>query len=268
MCNDSGQAVCLWPLPRKPSLGLYSCMCYLSVCPAPPESADIPSLWCFAFSVIALFPSLQLTLASDSVWLKNSLQFLACIVVLQSFMPFTRGTSFDLTSDTGCKFTGCALSYDMVWYLFTAIGFPPGSSGQKSCKKNGKRQLYAKGETLHKQYKSTEDTKWKTKKQEKHKRKLNNISQAIAGPSGHAVWGIGLRPLACWGRGFESHRGAWMFVCCKWCVLSGRGLWDVLITLPEESYQLWCIIVCDVEASKMRRPWPTLGHIATGGNLN
>jgi len=36
-------------------------------------------------------------------------------------------------------------------------------------------------------------------------------------PTGeHAVYGAGLRPLAC---GFESHRGAWMFVvgvvCCQ-----------------------------------------------------
>ena len=29
--------------------------------------------------------------------------------------------------------------------------------------------------------------------------------------------------------------GAWMFVCCECCVLSGRGLCDVLITHPEES---------------------------------
>jgi hypothetical protein len=28
--------------------------------------------------------------------------------------------------------------------------------------------------------------------------------------------------------------GAWMFVCCVCCVLSGRGLCDELITLPEE----------------------------------
>jgi len=30
--------------------------------------------------------------------------------------------------------------------------------------------------------------------------------------------------------------GAWMFVCCDCCVLSGRGLCDKLITRPEESY--------------------------------
>ena len=41
--------------------------------------------------------------------------------------------------------------------------------------------------------------------------------------------------------------GAWIFVCCECCVLSGRGLCDELITRPEESYRLWCVIVCDLE---------------------
>ena len=34
-----------------------------------------------------------------------------------------------------------------------------------------------------------------------------------------------------------------MFVCCACCVLSGRGLCDELITRPEESYRLWCVVV-------------------------
>ena len=37
-----------------------------------------------------------------------------------------------------------------------------------------------------------------------------------------------------------------MFVCCECCVLSGRGLCDALITRPEESYRLWCVVVCDL----------------------
>ena len=41
--------------------------------------------------------------------------------------------------------------------------------------------------------------------------------------------------------------GAWMFVCCDCCVLSGRGLCDGMITRPEESYRLWCVVVCDLE---------------------
>jgi hypothetical protein len=56
---------------------------------------------------------------------------------------------------------------------------------------------------------------------------------------------------------------AWMFVCCECCVLSGRGLCDELITRPEESYRLWCVFVCDLETSGMRRPWHALGRSAT-----
>jgi len=47
--------------------------------------------------------------------------------------------------------------------------------------------------------------------------------------------------------------------------LSGRGLCDALITRPEESYRLWCVVVCDLETSRMRRPWSAVGRSATGG---
>jgi len=53
--------------------------------------------------------------------------------------------------------------------------------------------------------------------------------------------------------------GARMSVCCECSVLSGRGLCDELITRPEKSYRLWCVVVCDLETSWMRRPWPTVG---------
>jgi len=56
--------------------------------------------------------------------------------------------------------------------------------------------------------------------------------------------------------------GAWMSVCCDCCVLSGRGLCDELITRPEESYRLWWVIECDLETSRMRKPWPALGPSA------
>ena len=57
---------------------------------------------------------------------------------------------------------------------------------------------------------------------------------------------------------------AWMFVCCECCVLSGRGLCDGLITRPEESFRLCCVVVCDLESSRMRRAWPALGRSTTG----
>ena len=47
----------------------------------------------------------------------------------------------------------------------------------------------------------------------------------------------------------SARRGAWMFVCCDCCVLSGRGLCDELITVSEESYRLWCVVECDLETS-------------------
>ena len=60
--------------------------------------------------------------------------------------------------------------------------------------------------------------------------------------------------------------GVWMSVCCECCVLSGRGLCDELITRPDKSYRLWCVVVCDHEKQKktlcMRRPKTHYGVIA------
>jgi hypothetical protein len=49
--------------------------------------------------------------------------------------------------------------------------------------------------------------------------------------------------------------GAWMSVVSVVC-LSGRSLCDGLITRSEESYRLWCVIVCDLESSRMGRLKP------------
>jgi hypothetical protein len=51
----------------------------------------------------------------------------------------------------------------------------------------------------------------------------------------------------------------WVSVSCECCVLSDEGLCGGLITGPEESYRLWCVVVWDLETSRMRRPWPALG---------
>jgi hypothetical protein len=42
-----------------------------------------------------------------------------------------------------------------------------------------------------------------------------------------------------------------MLVCCECCVLSGRGLCDELITRPEESYRMWCVVMCDLEKQNL-----------------
>ena len=38
-------------------------------------------------------------------------------------------------------------------------------------------------------------------------------------------------------------------------MLSGRGLCDELITRPEESYRLCCVVVCVLETSRMGAPY-------------
>ena len=82
--------------------------------------------------------------------------------------------------------------------------------------------------------------------------RVNDIH--LAGPAGRSLAAVG-----------DSNPSGGVDVCLLWVfcvlcfVLSGRGLCDGLITRPEESYRLWCVVVCYLETSWMRRPWPTGG---------
>jgi hypothetical protein len=89
--------------------------------------------------------------------------------------------------------------------------------------------------------------------------KISRLTISQAGPSARAVEGVGLRPLSCWDCGLEPHRKHGCLVCCECCVLSGRDLYNGLITRPEKSYRLRCVVVYDLETSWMRRPWLTDG---------
>jgi hypothetical protein len=42
-------------------------------------------------------------------------------------------------------------------------------------------------------------------------------------------------------------------------VLAGRGLCDDLITGPEESYRLWCVVLCDLENLKNEEAMTRVG---------
>ena len=53
-----------------------------------------------------------------------------------------------------------------------------------------------------------------------------------------------------------------MSVCCECCVLSDIGLCNELITHPEESYRLWCVVVCDIENLVNEE---ALAHFGGGG---
>ena len=79
---------------------------------------------------------------------------------------------------------------------------------------------------------------------------LNISTIVMHGPqSSHLVWP----------RWVRIPPGLWMFIGCECCVLSRRGLCDELITRPEESYRLWCVVVCDQETSQARRVKPATG---------
>ena len=70
-------------------------------------------------------------------------------------------------------------------------------------------------------------------------------------PSGLRCRSAAARLLRSW---VQIPPGAWIFVCYECRVLSGRGLCDKLITHPEESYRLWCVVVCDLETSRIGAP--------------
>jgi hypothetical protein len=81
----------------------------------------------------------------------------------------------------------------------------------------------------------------------------------VADFSGQAVSDEGVRLLPCWGCGFETRWG--MDSCLLWVLCEGP------ITRQEQSYQLCCVTVCDLETWRRRRPWPALGCSARGKEL-
>jgi hypothetical protein len=70
----------------------------------------------------------------------------------------------------------------MMWYLFSAVGFPLGGIGQETCTKIGKRQLCTKGETVHKTLQKHIIHKIEnkcTKQENRHTKNIKNVSQII-----------------------------------------------------------------------------------------
>ena len=72
------------------------------------------------------------------------------------------------------------------------------------------------------------------------------------------AWVCGHSPVGILG---SNPAGAWMSVSSECFMLSGRGLCNVLITLPC----VVCLIVCDQETPRMMWPRPDLGLCDTTG---
>jgi hypothetical protein len=84
--------------------------------------------------------------------------------------------------------------------------------------------------------------------------------------SSRSQWPSGLKPgstadrlLELWVRILTR---AWLSVACDCfvCVLSGTGFSEGPIPRPEESHRPWCVTVCGVETSRMRRLCSALGR--------
>jgi hypothetical protein len=73
--------------------------------------------------------------------------------------------------------------------------------------------------------------------------------RVLAVLSGRPVYGVNRRSLPLVHIGVSNPTWGWVFFCCGCCVLSDKGLCDELIACPEESYQLWCVIMRDLETS-------------------
>jgi hypothetical protein len=76
---------------------------------------------------------------------------------------------------------------------------------------------------------------------------LRTIFESRTGQRFRSQWPRGLRRRSAAARSPTDIVGS--NVCLLCCVLPGRGLCDELITRPEESYRLWCVVVCDLENS-------------------
>jgi hypothetical protein len=71
-------------------------------------------------------------------------------------------------------------------------------------------------------------------------------------PSGRAVWGIGLRPSACWDRGFGSHRGHACLSFYSICVVRQRSLRQADPLYREVLPTVVCVWVWSNENKQLR----------------
>jgi len=77
------------------------------------------------------------------------------------------------------------------------------------------------------------------------------ITNILITKCGRALQGVGLRPLACWNCGIESHGG--MEVCFGCCVLSRRVASATGRSLLQRSPAQCVVFQCESEASVIRQ---------------
>ena len=80
-------------------------------------------------------------------------------------------------------------------------------------------------------------------------------------------WPRGLRRGYSGISGSKPPRGMNICLLSVLCVVRYSSLWRTIL-LPQKFYRLWCVILCALETSRMRRPWPALGCWASGKIVN
>ena len=139
----------------------------------------------------------------------------------------------------------------MIWYLFTAIVFPPPTVHTNNSEDYPEDGFVYEPKHVARHTTNTPNNLWLY-----NFITLNYTNCRSQWPRGLRRRSAAARLLRLWVR---IPPRAWMFVCCECCVLSGRGLRDGLITRPEQSYRLWRVVVCDLENSRIRRLKPATG---------
>jgi hypothetical protein len=81
------------------------------------------------------------------------------------------------------------------------------------------------------------------------------------------AWSAAARLL---GLRVRNPRWAWLSVSCECSLLSGRGLCDVAMTRPEESYRVWCAWVWSwsIDNEEALAHWGLLRHDRWGGGTS
>jgi hypothetical protein len=72
---------------------------------------------------------------------------------------------------------------------------------------------------------------------------LCKVAYSVPEAAQSKAWVCGRSPAETVGSNLDG--GMNVYVLCLLCVVQVEGL----ITRPEESYRLWCVVVCDLETS-------------------
>jgi len=151
----------------------------------------------------------------------HSLSYLNLLLICNGFQPLA-STIIIYLRCSDCYFCYCLFLYIFVHLLTIYV-----------C-------IYLRSDAEFNSSPSNSDYNFRTRRHTEMLTHFYTFDSIMASPGGRAVYGVGLRPLACKGCGLESRRGPRMPVSYECFVLSGRGLCDG----PNPRGVCVCVRVC------------------------